>query len=185
MATRRKSRAQRAKVLADKAKRRSAPMPKRRARKPKTPEYDPRFEMGLKAMRNGESLAGAARKISVSPKRLRRYVTRMGVVDRRDGQWVFNRDRRFRQMPVYSTGKRIVIMVHNSVTARHIGQYMNAVKRFFETEDLAVLAPFHGQSVRDVLGKRHTFETRPNVLFRLDASGMEPFELVYAIGTPT
>jgi hypothetical protein len=29
--------------------------------------------------------------------------------------------------------------------------------------------------------KRYVFETRPNVLFRLDASGMEPFELVYAI----
>lgn len=182
MATRRNARARRARALPHKVKRRSAP--KTRARKPKKPEYDLRLEIGLNAMRAGHSLAAAARKINVGPKRLRRYVTGMGVVARRDGKWVFKRDRRFRQMPVYSAGKRIVITVHNSVTARRIGQYMNAVKQFFRTEDTAVLAPFHGQSVRDVLGKRHTFETRPNVLFRLDASGMEPFELVYAISIP-
>ncbi len=181
MATGRKSRRQRSRTTARTAKRRAA---RKRAPKPRTPKYDLRFEIGLKAMRDGNSLAAAARKIDVSPKRLRRYVTGMGVVDRRDGEWVIKRDRRFRRMPVYSVGKRIVIMVHNSLTARRIGQYMNAVKQFFQTEDTAYLAPFHGQSVRDVLGKRHTFETRPNVLFRLDASGMEPFELVYAIGTP-
>jgi len=183
MATRKKNRRQRATVPARRAKRPPAPKPK--APKPKKPEYDLRLEIGLNAMRAGHSLAAAARKVNVGPKRLRRYVTGMGVIARRDGKWVFKRDRRFRHMPVYSAGKRIVITVHNSVTARRIGQYMNAVKQFFQSEDPAYLAPFHGQSVRDVLGKRHTFETRPNVLFRLDASGMEPFELVYAIGTPT
>jgi hypothetical protein len=32
-----------------------------------------------------------------------------------------------------------------------------------------------------VKGKRHIFETRPNVLYRLSASQTEPFEEVYRI----
>jgi len=146
--------------------------------------YDPRLEQGLRYMRSGDSLAAAARKMGTTPSRLRRYATKTGVVSRRDGKWVFKRDRRFRRMPLYTNGTRAVITVHNSTTAKRIGQYMNAVKRFFETEDVSLLAPFQGQSVPDVLGKRYVFETRPNVLFRLDASGVEPFELVYAIVKP-
>ncbi|MDE2134748.1 MAG: hypothetical protein KGJ49_09130 [Alphaproteobacteria bacterium] len=135
-------------------------------------------------MRNGDTLALAARKIGVSSVELRRYVLKTGVVARRNRKWVFKRDRRFRRMPIYTNGKREVITVRDLKTARLIGEYMSAVRQFFETEDIDFLAPFRGQSVIDVSRKRYIFETRPNVLFFLDASGVEPFELVYAIVKP-
>ncbi|MGA7711199.1 MAG: hypothetical protein WCA81_04805 [Rhizomicrobium sp.] len=163
-----------------------------RARKRKTQKrrvlrtyrFNSRLEAGLRQMRNGASLSEAAGKIGVTASRLREYVRATGVVERKDGKWHFKRDRRFRRMPMYSDGKRIVITVHNSKTASLIGAYMRAVRLFFETEKTALLKPFHEKSVPDVNGKRYIFETRRNVLFRLDASGIEPFEFVYAIVKP-
>jgi hypothetical protein len=143
--------------------------------------YDPRMEFGLAYMREGNSLAEAARKIGVTPGKLRGYVSNSGIVTRKRGQWHFKRDRRFRRMPLYSDGRRFVITVRNGKTASLIGSYMRAVRLFFDTEDIHLLDPFRDKSVRDVNGKRYVFEVRPNVLLRLDASGIEPFEIVYSI----
>jgi hypothetical protein len=143
--------------------------------------YDPRLEFGLKYMREGDSIAEAARKIGVTPAQLRSYAAATGIVTRKGSKWVFKRDRRFRRMPIYSDGNRSVITVHNGKTASIIGAYMRAVRLFFTTEDIHHLDPFRDRSVPDINGKRYVFETRPNVLFRLDASGVEPFELAYEI----
>ena len=143
--------------------------------------YDPRLEFGLQYMREGNPLAEAARKIGVTPAHLRSYVTATGIATRKSGKWHFKRDRRFRRMPLYSDGRRIVITVHNGKTASLIGSYMRAVRLFFDTEDIHLLDPFREQSVPDANGKRYVFETRPNVLLRLDASGIEPFEITYEI----
>lgn len=150
-----------------------------RATRPR--RYDPKLEFGLAYMRGGDSLAEAARKIGVTSAKLRGYVAASGIAIRKRGKWHFKRDRRFRRMPLYSDGRRVVITVHNGKTASLIGSYMRAVRSFFDTEDIQLLDPFRDQSVPDVNGKRHVFETRPNILFRLDASGIEPFELVYEI----
>jgi hypothetical protein len=149
-----------------------------------TKRYDTRLEFGLQYIRGGDSLAEAARKIGVTPARLRSYIAATGIVTRRNGQWHFKRDRRFRRMPLYSDGRRAVITVHNGKTASLIGAYMRAVRMFFDTEDIHNLDPFRDQSVPDINGTRYAFETRPNVLLRLDASGIEPFELVYEIIKP-
>ena len=158
--------------------------PKRRKSKPQKrliPRYEPRLELGLKQMRGGNSLAEAARKVGATSVQLRRYARATGIVTRKNGRWRFKRDRRFRRMPLFVDGRRTIVTVHNGKTASLIGAYMRAVRLFFATEDTRHLDPFRDQSVRDVNGKRYVFETRPNVLLRLDASGVEPFELVYEI----
>jgi hypothetical protein len=163
------------------ARQRSRKIKKSRHRTSSPKRYDPRLEMGLKHMRDGGSLAESAKKIGITPAQLRGYAVSSGIVERRAGKWHFKRDRRFRRMPLYVDGQRLIITVHNSKTASQIGAYMRAVRQFFETEDIRLLAPFQDQSVPDVHGKRYVFETRPNVLFRLDASGIEPFEIAYEI----
>jgi hypothetical protein len=58
---------------------------------------------------------------------------------------------------------------------------MSAAGRFLETNKRELLAPFVGVSVKDIAGKEHPFETRPNVLYRLTAAGGESFEQIYRI----
>lgn len=160
---------------------RSKAIKRRKKRKAVLKRYDPRRELGLNRMRDGYSLSEAARMVGVTPSQLRGYVAATGIVTRKDGKWHFKRDRRFRHMPLYSDGRRVVITVRNGKTASLIGAYMSIVRYVLETEDIGLLDAFRGQSVPDIKGKRYVFETRPNVLFRLDASGVEPFELAYEI----
>lgn len=157
---------------------------RRRKSKPRRrliPRYDPRLELALKQMRAGDSLAEAARKVGVMPAQLRIYARASGIAWRKNGKWRFKRDRRFRRMPLFSDGRRVIVTVHNGRTASFIGAYMRAVRLFFETEDEHHLDRFRNQSVPDVTGKRHVLETRPNMLLRLDAAGVEPFDLAYEI----
>lgn len=179
MSSRRKASGNARRKLNKNRKARKATRQVRRSARAK--RYDPRFEFGLKYMREGDALAEAARKIGVKPARLRSYIAATGIVTRKGGKWHFKRDRRFRRMPIYSDGRRAIITVHNGKTASLVGSYMRAVRLFFATEDIHQLDPFRDQSVPDISGKRYAFETRPNVLLRLDAAGVEPFELAYEI----
>ena len=145
------------------------------------PEYDPRLEHGLKEMRSGTSLTASAGSIGVSPERLKRYLLGADLLEKKRGRWVALKDERLRTMPVISRGEEITITVADRRTASRIGRYLAAVGRFLDTNDFAELAPFVGKSVKDITGKRHPFETRPNVLRRLNAAGTEPFEQVYRI----
>ena len=144
------------------------------------PAYDRRLEHGLQLIRNQRTLTGAARDIGVSPERLRHYVAHTGIVEKQGRRWVVTEDRRTRQMLLFSAGQTLQVLV-SLEAASLIGRYMAAVGRFLETNDPVHLQPFAGQSVVDVYGTAHPFETRPNVLYRLDATGGETFEQVYRI----
>lgn len=143
--------------------------------------FDPRLEQGLKGLRQGKSLTAAARQIRTSPERLRRYVNRAGVVEKRRGRWIASDDNRHRELAFFSRGKVLTITVADFATAALIGRYMAGVSQFLRTNDPGHLEPFAGESVNDVSGQNHPFETRPNVLFRLDSVGGETFEQVYRI----
>ncbi len=132
-------------------------------------------------MRSGKSLTAAAKSAHVSPERLRRYAADTGVAKKERNRWRVLRDNRPRVVQVYSGGQAYEITVPGYEPAALVGRYMAAVKEFLRTNNASNLAPFRGEWVADVYGKRYVFETRPNVLYRLDASGIEPFEQVYKI----
>ena len=137
--------------------------------------------MGLKEMRKGKSLKAAARSVHVSPERLRNYVQETGVVKKERRRWVVTEDHRPRQVQTFSGGQAHTIVVPGYESAALVGRYMAAVKEFLRTNDRANLIPFIGERVTDVNGKIYPFETRPNALYRLHASGIEPFEEVYTL----
>jgi len=58
---------------------------------------------------------------------------------------------------------------------------MVAVREFLRTNDPSNLQPFVGEWVTDTNGTPYLLETRPNILYRLHASGVEPFEQIYRI----
>jgi len=145
------------------------------------PSYDRRLEEGLKAIRAGGTLSKAAKSIHASSDRLRRYVVQTGIVEKRGRRWMVGDDPRPRVLPLYSAGQIQRITVQGYPDAAQVGRYMAAVKQFLDTNDPSVLEPFVGQSVTDVNGKQHVFETRPNALYRLTASRGEAFEDIYRI----
>lgn len=147
----------------------------------KQQSYDPRLEEGLKAVRKGKSITNAAKSIGAAPKTLRKYIEQTGVAKIEGRSLKFGADRRSREIPIYSSGRELVIKVRTFNAASQVGRYMAAVRQFLETNDLSVLKPFKGKSVKDTKGKSYIFETRPNVLYRLSASGNEPFEEIYRI----
>ena len=60
-------------------------------------------------------------------------------------------------------------------------QHRAAVKDFLEFNEISHLEPFVGVSIRDISGKHHLLETRPNVLYRLANAGGEAFETIYRL----
>jgi hypothetical protein len=64
--------------------------------------------------------------------------------------------------------------------ASEIGRYWSQVNKFLGSNKLDHLAPFVGKGVRDVRGRIHPFEVRPNVLRKLDAADELDFLEIYA-----
>lgn len=138
------------------------------------------FQISLKALRSGKTLAEAAKEIRVSPERLRNQAKARGIIRRQGRKWLVRKNLQ-RQMLVYSNNQALSIIVGTFSQASKAGRYMAAVKRFLRSNDAAHLEPFIGKTVKDKGGKIYAFETNPNALYRLAASGAESFEQVYRI----
>jgi hypothetical protein len=143
--------------------------------------WDPGLEEGLKQIREGRTMAQAARSIGVAPERLRSYVTRTGVGRKEKRRWRIGPDFRARQMLVYSNGRALTIVLPDYEQSTRAGAYMAAVGRFLRSNERAYLDPFEGQGVSAQDGSFVPFETRPNVLYRLTETEEASFEEVYRI----
>jgi hypothetical protein len=145
------------------------------------PRFDRRLEEGLQAVKAGGTLAASAKAAHVAPERLRRYLAHSGIAERRGRGWHFATDTRRRVMPLFSQGTEISVTV-DPAAAVLIGRYLQAVRQFLDSNDPAYLSAFVGLEIVDVTGRAHPFETDPNALYRLTASGGgESFEAVYRI----
>jgi hypothetical protein len=148
-------------------------------RKPK-PINDDAFQISLKALRSGKSLREAASEIRVSPERLRNQAKELGAIRRKGRRWVV-KQKLPRIMLVYSDGEPHALTIGTFRYASKIGRYMAAVRKFMQTNNPEHLKPFIGKSIKDINDTEYIFETTPNALYRLAASGTESFEQVYRI----
>jgi hypothetical protein len=144
------------------------------------PISDDRIQLALGTLRQERNFAKAAKAAKVSPERLRKYAVERRLIEKTGRRWDVRQDLP-RRMLIFSNGRSLVITVADFQSASLVGQYMAAVKHFLEKPDRSVLRPFVDQAVRDVVGKEHSFETRPNVLYRLSAAGEHTFEQIYRI----
>lgn len=144
------------------------------------PISDAAFQISLKALRSGKTLSEAAKEIRVSPDRLRNQAMDKGAIKRKGRKWVVRKDLP-RRMLIYSKGEAFTITVGRFSQASKVGRYMAGVKRFLRSNDPKHLSPFIKKYVTDIRGKKYVFETRPNTLYRISASGGDTFEQVYRI----
>jgi len=148
-------------------------------RKPR-PISDDAFQISLKSLRSGKTLKDAAKEIRVSPERLRNQARAHGIIKKQGRKWVV-RNNLPRQMLIYSNGQANSIIVGTSHQASKLGRYMAGVRRFLRNNDAAHLNPFIKKSVKDSKATVYVFETNPNALYRIAASGGESFEQIYRI----
>jgi hypothetical protein len=139
------------------------------------------LEAGVAALRKTRSLSAAARQTKLAPERLRRYLKDLDFIEKQRGRWVIGTDPRLRPVLIYTEGQKRKIIVQGYEPAALAGSYWNAVGNFLETNDPAHLAPFVGVQITDAYGRAYPLETRPNVLYRLEAAGGDTFEQVYKI----
>lgn len=139
-----------------------------------------RLEAALKELRRSQSQSRAAAEAGVSAERFRKFLRENELAKREGREWVFY-DRRPREMTALTTNGPRILKVAGFDQTSLIGRHEAAVKTFLQTNDAALLAPFKGQSVKDVKGRTHFFETRPNTIHRLANSEPEAFEMVYRL----
>lgn len=144
------------------------------------PIRDEAFQISLKALRSGRTLAEAAKEIRVSPERLRNQAKARGAIKKKGRRWVIKNDLP-RQMLIYTDSQALSITIGRFHYASKLGRYMAGVRRFLRSNNPAHLNPFIGQSVKDSGDNTYTFEADPNALYRIAASGSETFEQIYRI----
>src|SRR5579872_1973827 len=105
----------------------------------KLPLYDRDLETGLRAVRDGKSLKAAAKSAHVSQERLRNYMVKSGVVEKRKGRWTVGQDDRKRETLMYSRGQPLKITVAGYERNADIGVYMDTVKKFRSEEHTSEL----------------------------------------------
>lgn len=135
------------------------------------------LERALKLMKQGATQRDAATAVGVSTERLRKFVAENTEAQRHGRRWVIF-DKRPVSVLMATVGKmRDVTVSHDA--ASDIGRHWAAINRFLETGSISHLSPFVGLGLRDVTGRFHPFETRPNVLRRLDSAGDLSFIDIY------
>lgn len=136
------------------------------------------LERALSRMRRGESQAAAAKATGVSVERLRRHRL-LHTTSRREGRnWtVF--DSRPQGYWIASDGKQYSVTLANN-EGTDVSAYWRAVDKFLYSNDADYLDAFEGEGVTDLRGRFHRFETRPNVLRKLESIGELSFIEIYS-----
>ena len=127
---------------------------------------DPR-EKALALMKIGVSQTAAAKSVGIGTQRLARYRRATTSSKIKGRKWVI-KDRRPAEMYIASGGKIFAVAVSYR-TKSAVGRYWNGVNEFLTENDPKFLAPYAGQYIRDISGKKYILETGPNTLRMLDA----------------
>lgn len=141
-------------------------------------DRDSAVERALGHMRRGLSQSAAARASGVSVEVLRRHRLLHTRSQREGRRWVIF-DLRPQGFWIASEGKLVTVILAND-DGSQVSAYWRAVDKFLATNDDEHLFPFEGDGVYDVKGQYHPFETRPNVLRRMEAVDDLNFIAIYA-----
>jgi hypothetical protein len=141
---------------------------------------DEKLEAAMKLLRQTGHQGAAAKQAGVAPERFRRFLRHNALALRAGRQWQFT-DNRARRMKVITNGDSKEVTLDGFDQASLNGQHSAAVGAFLTSNDIDLLRPFDGRSVRDVHGKTHPLETDPNRLHRMAAQGDEVFHEIYRL----
>ena len=145
---------------------------------PSSIDRDSALERALGHMRRGLSQSDAAKVSGVSVEALRCHRLLHTQSLREGRQWVIF-DSRPQGFWIASKAKFVAVKLTND-EGSEISAYWSAVNRFLDTGEAEHLFPFEGDGVYDVKGRYHPYETRPNILRKMEAVGDLNFIEIYA-----
>jgi hypothetical protein len=128
-------------------------------------------------MKKGVSQKEAAKQAGVSPETLRRF-QKANTTSRREGRRWLILDGRPVSVVMATRGKMRGVTVSHDASS-DISCHWSAINLFLETNNPSHLAAFVGKGLRDSKGVFHPFETRPNILRKLDSVGELSFVDIY------
>jgi hypothetical protein len=135
------------------------------------------LEDALKLIKKGVSQKEAAKQAGVSPETLRRF-QKLNTTSQRVGRrWVIV-DTRPVSVVMATRGKMRTVTVSHDASS-DISRHWIAINHSLETNNPSHLAAFVGKGLRDTSSAFHPFETRPNVLRKLDSVGELSFVDIY------
>lgn len=135
------------------------------------------FQQAAQYLHHQSSLTKAAKKVGISPERLRREIKQRTLFLREGSKWTFAGAY---EMKVLTDGEERLTHLATQSDASLNGRHLNAAKQFVRSNDIDLLAPFVGQSVTDRSGNSYPLETDPNALHRIAATG-EQFHEIYRL----
>ncbi len=135
------------------------------------------LEDALKLMKKGVSQKSAAKQAGVSAETLRRFQKANTISHRKGRRWLISDTRPVSVVMATRSKMRTVTASHDA--ASDISRHWIAINLFLETNSPTHLAAFVGKGLRDNKGVFHPFETRPNVLRKLDSVGELSFIDIY------
>ena len=128
-------------------------------------------------MKQGVSQREAAKQVGVSPETLRRF-QKLNTTSQREGRrWIIPDTVRSRSS--WRRAAKCATSPSPTTLRSDISRHWIAINLFLETNDPSHLAAFVGKGLRDSEGAFHPFETRPNVLRKLDSVGELSFVDIY------
>jgi hypothetical protein len=135
------------------------------------------LEGALRLIKQGVSQKEAAKQAGVSAETLRRF-QRLNTTSQRVGRrWVIVDTRPVSVVMATRAKMRSVTVTHDA--SSDISRHWIAINLFLETNNPSHLAAYVGKGLRDTSGAFHPFETRPNVLRKLDSVGELSFIDIY------
>lgn len=130
--------------------------------------------------RFGSSLSSASKVEGTDPGTVQHYVASALRQERPGGRFrVTASDRIPRTLNFPTPHGMDVVVVRSSRTASLIGEYLNSIRTYLNTGNVAALARFEGKSF-SAARVTHTFITDPGVLDDLGGAGL-PFEGLYRV----
>jgi hypothetical protein len=120
-------------------------------------------------MKKGVSQKEAEKQAAVSAETLRRFQKANTTSHREGRRWLIS-DRRPVSVVMATRGKTRSVTVSHDASSE-ISRHWIAINLFLDTNDASHLEAFVGKGLRDSKGVFHPFETRPNVLVKLDSAG--------------
>lgn len=153
---------------------------RKRRSKAKALPSDDRLKTAFRLLSNGQTQKRSAEITGISVKRFSRFLRNNKLAKFKNGRWRIT-DRRIREVTVITNGERKLIKLRGFVSSSLAMQHFAAVNTFTYSNDIAVLAPFKGQTVTDINKQKYILETRPNVLLRLVNAGSDADMKIYRL----